>query len=145
MVPKGTVTLLTTNPKTRGKENVDFVVVANGPTCLMGTAKVQSMGLLTVHDERFINNVKSSNELGNLGVASLKTDPNVQPEVLPCRRIPPALQKTVKTELDTLVERGVLIPVDEPTKWVSQMAVVLKPSGKLRLCIDPQPLNQALK
>ena len=33
----------------------------------------------------------------------------------------------------------------EPTEWVSQMAVVHKPNGKLRICIDPQPLNAALK
>ena len=29
--------------------------------------------------------------------------------------------------------------------WVSQVAVVHKPSSKLRICIDPQPLNAALK
>ena len=33
----------------------------------------------------------------------------------------------------------------EPTEWVSQMAVVHKPNGKLHICIDPQPLNAALK
>ena len=33
----------------------------------------------------------------------------------------------------------------EPTEWVSQMAVVHKPNGKLRICIDPLPLNAALK
>ena len=33
----------------------------------------------------------------------------------------------------------------EPTVWVSQMAVVHKPSGKLRICINPQPLYAALK
>ena len=33
----------------------------------------------------------------------------------------------------------------EPTEWVSQMAVVHKPNGKLRICIYPQPLNAALK
>ena len=33
----------------------------------------------------------------------------------------------------------------EPTEWVSQMAVVRKPNGKLRICIDPQPLNATLK
>ena len=41
--------------------------------------------------------------------------------------------------------RGILIPIDEPTDWVSQMTVVRKPNGKLHLCIDPQPLNMALK
>jgi hypothetical protein len=34
--------------------------------------------------------------------------------------------------------------VTEPTEWVSQMAVVRKSNSKLRICIDPQPLNTAL-
>ena len=29
--------------------------------------------------------------------------------------------------------------------WVSQMAVVKKPDGSLKICIDPQPLNDALQ
>ena len=40
---------------------------------------------------------------------------------------------------------GVLAPVEEPTEWVSQMAVVKKPDGSLRICIGPQPLNEALQ
>ena len=51
----------------------------------------------------------------------------------------------MKEELDRLVEKRLLVPVTEPTMWVSQMAVVHKPGGKLRRCIDPQPLNAALK
>ena len=51
----------------------------------------------------------------------------------------------MKEELDRLVEKGALVPVTEPTVWVSQMAVVHKPSCKLRICIDPQPLNATLK
>jgi hypothetical protein len=46
----------------------------------------------------------------------------------------------VKAELDRLVQLGVLIPVTEPTEWVTQMAVVGKATGKLRICIDPQAL-----
>ena len=48
-------------------------------------------------------------------------------------------------ELDRLVEKGVLVPVTEPAESVSQIAVVHKRNGKLRICIDPQPLNAALK
>ena len=44
-------------------------------------------------------------------------------------------------ELDRVVEKGVLVPVTEPTMWVSQMTVVHKPSGKLRICIYRQLLN----
>lgn len=43
------------------------------------------------------------------------------------------------------MEIGVLAPVEEPTEWVSQMAVVKKPDGSLRICIDPQTLNEALQ
>lgn len=61
------------------------------------------------------------------------------------RKLPLAIEDAVKEELDRLVEKGVLVPTTEPNEWVSQMAVVHKPSGKLRICIDSQPLNEALK
>ena len=37
------------------------------------------------------------------------------------------------------------MPVDEPTDWVSNLVVATKESGDLRLCLDPQQLNKALK
>jgi len=64
---------------------------------------------------------------------------------LPSRKIPIALQSRIKHELDDLCERSIISPINEPTKWVSQMAVVEKPNGELRICIDPQPLNKALQ
>ena len=33
----------------------------------------------------------------------------------------------------------------ESTNWVSAAVMMLKPHGKVRLCLDPKPLNQALK
>ena len=75
------------------------------------------------------------------GNFTLRIDENAQPRVLPCRKIPLAIEDTVKKELDRLVEKDVLVPVTEPTEWVIQMAVVHKPNGKLRICIDPQPLR----
>lgn len=60
-------------------------------------------------------------------------------------KTPLAIEDAVKEELDRLVEKGVLVPMTEPTERVSQMVVVHKPSGKLRMCIDPQPLNEAFK
>jgi transposase InsO family protein len=39
----------------------------------------------------------------------------------------------------------VIAPVDKPTDWVSQIAVALKKSGEIRLCIDPKPLNAVLR
>ncbi|VDI75828.1 Hypothetical predicted protein [Mytilus galloprovincialis] len=101
------------------------------------------MGLITVNDDRFIAKVETQ-KIGDLGEITLKVDENVPAKTLPSRKLPLSLQDDVKKEIDKLVERQVLIPVTEPSKWVSQMAVVRKPNGKLRICIDPQPLNTAL-
>ena len=48
-------------------------------------------------------------------------------------------------ELDRLDETGVIIKVGEPTDLVTQVYVVKKRSGAAMVCIDPRPLNLALK
>ena len=144
LTPKGASKLMTTNVKTASKDEVDFVVVDNGLTYLICSTTIRAMGLMTIHGERFISQIDKVDDLGNLGMAALITDCDIAPKILPCRKIPIALQQGVNTELDTLVKRGILVPVDEPTQWVTQMAVVVKQNGNLRLCLDPQPLNQAL-
>ena len=40
-----------------------------------------------------------------------------------------------KTRLDELVERKVIVPVTEPTQWVSSMLAIVKPN-KVRSCIS---------
>ena len=123
---------------------VKFVVVPNGFTNLLGLKTIQELGFITINEECFISQLKAP-QLGDLREATLRIDENAQPRVLPCRKIPLALEDAVKKELDRLEEKDVLVPVTEPTEWVSQMAVVHKPNGKLRIGIDPQPLNAALK
>ena len=39
----------------------------------------------------------------------------------------------------------VIVKVDEPTDWVHNPVIVEKPSGKLRVCLDPRKLNKYLK
>ena len=131
------------NPKNTQVSEADFIVVPNDFSCLLGLKTVHEMGLFTINKENFITEVTSdTSQLGNLGEARLHVNSNVTPRGLPCRNLPFALQEDVKNELDRLGEIGVLAPVEE---WVSQMAVVTKPDGLLRICIDPQPLNEALQ
>ena len=40
---------------------------------------------------------------------------------------------------------GVLSRVTEPTEWVSNMGVVRKKNGDIRICLDPTNLNKAVK
>ena len=39
----------------------------------------------------------------------------------------------------------VITPVTEPTEWCSQISTQTKKNGQLRVCIDPRPLNEALR
>ena len=142
--PLGETRLKVKNPRTSSESEIKFIVVPNGFTNLLGLNTIQELGFITINKEYFISQV-STPQLGDLGEATLRIDESVPPKVLPCRKVPIAIQDAVKEELDRLVNKGVLVPVTEPTEWVSQMAVVHKPNGKLRICIDPQPLNAALK
>ena len=35
--------------------------------------------------------------------------------------------------------------VEGPTDWVNSMVMIIKPNGKLQICIDPHDLNKAIK
>ena len=58
--PVGATTLTVTNPKTHEKHEVDLVVVQNDLTSLIGSTTVQEMGLLTVHADQCVAEVKGS-------------------------------------------------------------------------------------
>ena len=51
----------------------------------------------------------------------------------------------LQVELKDLERRGMIRPVERSTHWISSMVAVRKPNGELRICIDPNPLNRALK
>ena len=55
------------------------------------------------------------------------------------------MKQPLREHLDDLVKRDVIERVNGPTEWVSALVVVAKPNGKIRLCLDPRPLNKALK
>ena len=144
MRPLGEAVLDVVNPKNEQSAAVHFTVVDNGYTCLLGVNTIQALGLVTINKHAFIASV-TKESLGDLGEAKLRINPDARPRVLSCRRIPIALQEEVRQQVNELVERGVLVRAEEPTAWVSQMAVTRKESdGSLRMSIDPQPLNAVL-
>ena len=170
VTPLGTARIIVTNPRNRKKYSVEFVVVAGRLTPLIGARAAQHMKLLTIHWSNFKSvPVPNRNEgvihqlltvqqvvtqyprvfksqLGRFpGMVKVEVDPSVQPTITPTRRIPTALKERFKKEIDRLQSLGVIAPVDRPTPWVSSVVVATKKSGALRICIEPRPLNAALK
>lgn len=56
--------------------------------------------------------------------------------------IKPQHMAAVKEEIDKLLATGFIIPV-EHSDWVSPLVIVLKKSGKVRVCIDFRDVNAA--
>ena len=79
------------------------------------------------------------------GALHFTVDESALPSIMPPRRVPLALKKRLKEELIRLEKASVIKKEEEPTDWVSSLVVTEKPNGKLRVCIDPQHLNKALK
>ena len=68
-----------------------------------------------------------------------------KPVVHPPRRVPVKLHPKVQEELKRMEQLNVIEKVEDPTDWVNSMVTIIKPSGKLRICIDPRDLNRAIK
>ena len=152
------------NPKLNEEHKADLVVINEACTPLLGPKTVQQMKLVEVHYEN-IASVQKETEARGLTMDQisaqfhdvfngegrlekklhLEIDDTVKPVRQPVRRIPVAMKPKLKEELARLKNIGVIKPVDTPIDWVSSLVVIKKPNGKLRVCIDPKPLNKALK
>ena len=55
------------------------------------------------------------------------------------------MQPLVHKKLDEFLEQGIIVPVEEPTDWVSSLAYSQKANGKLRVFLDPRDVNKAIK
>ena len=64
---------------------------------------------------------------------------------MPPRHVPVAVKGKLREKLYRLENLGVLEKEAKPTQWVSSMVETQKPSRKVRVSIDTQLLNQALK
>ncbi|CAI5681852.1 unnamed protein product [Oreochromis niloticus] len=80
------------------------------------------------------------------GECSFHVNPDVAPTISPPRRIPIALRARLKDKLDSMERNQIICKVTDPTDWVNALVVVEKPkTGRLRVCLDPRPLNKAIQ
>ena len=79
------------------------------------------------------------------GEVSIHLKENAIPKIHPPRRVPYAIKDRVKEELDRMESMDVIEKVTQPTDWVNSLVIAEKPNKKLRLCLDPKDLNEAIK
>ena len=146
-----------------------FFVVEH-KTAIVGITDSEKLGLISVNFDmikneehiNIVNEVKDQKEetfgqtiereypdlfkgIGLMdGEISIKLKDGAVPHVEPIRHVPHAMQEPMKQELNKLVNEGILHKVDisEPIEWLNSFVCMKKPSGKIRLCLDPTHLNR---
>lgn len=154
----GTVKLECLDLKSHIAQVAEFLVVNNEFEPLLGLDACIEFGLvkrMDVHkitcfpqtkEELVGNNRDIFGGLGKFpGKFSIKLKENATPVLHYKKRIPLSLIEKLKVEIDCMVETGIISPVDYPTEWVNNLQIVEKPNGKLRICLDPKPLNECIQ
>ena len=77
---------------------------------------------------------------------SLQVKPDSKPYQVPPRHVAYKLQKPFRKELEWLQQQDIKTPLDmnETAEWCNSFALVPNSKGKVRLCLNPVRLNQAL-
>ena len=149
----GKTRLIVRNSENNKKYNVEFQVVKEERTPLIGRKAAEDMKLITVNYDNFkqVNSVSEKdilsefsdvisvddNSLGTLpGTVHFTTDVTVDSKVVSPKRVPVGLKEKLKVKLQNLVKNGVIQEVDEPTDWVSQMTTTLKKNNDIMICLD---------
>ena len=155
------------------KHELNFVIVDQEVTPLLGLKSSQGMGLVKIMVpgvDTPVNNVVAAPKIESAvsenvtkdpvlspfadvfqgigclpGEYSIELNKDVQPVVHPPRRVPVPKKEAMKTELDKMVADKIVTPATEPTDWVSSVLVVPKKDGSVRICLDPKDLNTAIK
>ena len=103
------------------------------------TSKMTADSVLTEYADVFSG-------IGNFGESKIELKPDSKPVVHAPRRVPHSLRENLKKELNRMETADVISKVTEPTDWVNSLVIVEKPeTRKMRVCLDPRDLNNAIK
>ena len=76
----------------------------------------------------------------------LDVNPEIEPVFQAPRKSPHSMMELLKAKLDHMLKLGVIwkLHINTATEWVHNLVLVRKPNGKLRVCLDPHTVNEAL-
>ena len=76
------------------------------------------------------------------GTYTIRTDPSVLPVQHAQCKVPTEYWEQIKCTLNDMVNKGVIVPVSQPTEWVLSLTYPHKPDGALCICLDCKDLNK---
>lgn len=130
------------------KYSVKFVICNMKCQNILGLNACVKLGLIQRVDVLDINSGYTDlfSGLGKLpGIHKIVIDKSVQPSICPSRKIPLGLRNKLYDELQRMEELEVIRKVQYPTEWVNAIVITAKKNGDIRVCLDPRPLNCAIK
>ena len=80
-------------------------------------------------------------------MVKLDVDQAAIPVVQPPRKVPQAMIKPLKKEIERMEHLKVIqkLDINEATDWCHNLVLVHKPNGSLHVCLDPRTINNALR
>lgn len=99
-----------------------------------------------VEKEKFIQENKDIFEgIGKFpDMVKIKLKDNPNPVCNPPRRVPIKIFDKLREQLKLMVKLELIEPCSEPSEWQSNLVVIEKPNGTLRICLDPKDINANL-
>ncbi|KAI5748437.1 hypothetical protein M8J77_025507 [Diaphorina citri] len=136
--------------------NIKFYVMPDykGVVPILGKGACEKLGLVkriysvsNSSKEEIVNSYRSAFE----GIGKFPTEYEIRmekgesPTIKPPRRVAYTLLPKLEKTLNKLVEQKIIQKVDHPKEWCSNLVLVEKPNGDLRICLDPIDLNKQIK
>ena len=156
--PMNVVTLPVVSPISGDMRGEAFFITAEAELPLLGRCASEAMGLIkrvnyvlpsgprlteTGLRREFQQNFKGRGELPE--PYDMQLDESVKPVIQSVHLVPITQHSKLQKALTKLEAEGVIDDADGPSEWVSYLVVSQKRNGQLRLCLDPKPLNHAIK
>ena len=155
--PMGKVLMKCEVPSTKKRLKLPFYVTREPYNAILGQDACEELNLVkrveidevteSMTKEEMLEEYKDLFE----GLGSFEREYNIEvnqevPSVIqPARRFPYTRLDRLKATLEKMERQEIIAPVDRPTEWVSNLTVVEKKNGTLRVCLDPKPLNEAIR
>ena len=125
--------------------NVDGVVTKPNEQIAMHARDTHLKPILSIEDLKQ-EYPEQFDRLGNFpGEAKLHIKDDAEPFIDAPRKCPIHIKDELKLEIDNLVTQGVIRKMHEHTDWCSSLAFNTNKDGSMRICLDPQHLNNSLK